>query len=210
MNKLSLATALVMSLVLTGCFDDKPSDKIASEAVRKIADSDAAEGLDVANFERSNGQVDPNSANLYKVTYTYNLKLTKPYAEAILANAKLLQAAKVESAKRETGAFFDAAKLQNNLHDMQSTMAINQWIASQEDKFRPRRNALLNNCAPCVAWWNSEDAPNEGEARRRAFISSWMYYESLGFKDDAKEGDNVPRSAWAYFSKTEKGWQSAN
>lgn len=197
-------------LALTGCGDDKPSDKIASETIRKYAESEAAYGLEVANFKRANGQVDPSSANLYKVTYSYDLRLTKPLAEIVLANAKALQSDRVASGKQETGSSIDMAKLQNTLGDMQTGMIVNQWIQSQRDTFKARRDAFVGGCSPCLAYYNSEEAPEEAEMRRKAFISSWIYVENLGFKDDAKTGDGVPRNAWAFFSKTEKGWQPAN
>ncbi|KVW86364.1 hypothetical protein [Burkholderia ubonensis] len=209
MKKISVAAVLLASLALAGC-DDKPSDKVTSEVIRKIADNDSTEGLEVTNFERTNGQVDPNSANLYKVTYSYNLKLTKPYAETVLANAKLYQKDKAANAKRETGAFFDATALQNGVDNMQQSMLVNQWVTDQGDGFKVRRDALLNPCAPCIAWWNSEEAPAEAKDRRMAFITAWIAMEQYGFKDSAKIGDTVPRQAWAYFSKTEKGWQAAN
>ena len=86
-------------------------------------------------------------------------------------------------------------------------MAVNQWIHNQGDSFKSRRDAFLGNCSPCVAYWNSEDAPKEADTRRELILSSWIYFEELGFKDDFKVGDSIPRNAWAFFSKTEKGWQ---
>ncbi|MFM0050687.1 hypothetical protein [Caballeronia grimmiae] len=209
MKKISVAAVLLSTLALAGC-DDKPSDKLSSEVIRKIADNDSTEGLEVTNFERANGQVDQNSANLYKVTYSYNLRLTQPYAETVLANAKLYQKDKATNAKRETGAFFDATALENSVNNMQQSMLVNQWIANQDDGFKARRDALLDPCAPCIAWWNSEEAPAEAKDRRMSFIAAWIAMEQYGFKDSAKVGDAVPRQAWAFFSKTEKGWQAAN
>ena len=210
-SKLGLALCLsATTIALTGCFDDKPSDKVAAETIRKYADNDLAEGLEIANFQRANGQVDPGSANRYKVTYSYDLRLAKPYAEVVLANAKALQSDWTSSAKRETGNFFDATKLQNGVQDMQIKMAVDQWIQNQDGGFAARRDAFLGPCAPCVDYWNSPDAPKEATLRRRAFIASWSYFEELGFKDTAKPGEGVPRNAWAFFSKTEKGWQPAN
>jgi hypothetical protein len=209
MKKFRVAALLFVGLVLAGC-DDKPSDSLAGPVIRKWAEENKAKGLDIANFERANGQVDPNSANLYKVTYSYNLKLTKHLAEAVLENAMLYQKEVAASAKRETGQFFDTTALQNNVNSMQQSMVVNQWVANQDSGFKERRDAFLNACAPCVAWWNGEDAPAEAKNRRMLFLTAWIEMEQYGFKDTAKVGDAVPRLAWAFFSKTEKGWQETN
>lgn len=211
MNTRRFGTALAFSfaaLAIAGCGEDKPSDKVASAAIRKIADSDTTEGMEVANFKRDNGQVDPDSANRYKVTYTYDLRLTKPLPEVVLANAVAIHNSWGSSAKRETGAFFDATRMGNDLTKLETSMAVNQWIQNQDGNFAARRDEFLTGCAPCVTFWNSEDAPQDAKSRRSAFISSWIYFEDLGFKDKAKVGDSVPRYAWSNFSKTEKGWQA--
>lgn len=208
--KRSLIILSAVVVTLSGCLDDKPSDKLASETIRQVANNDQSEGLEIVNFQRSNGQVDPDSANRYKVTYSYDLRLEKPFAEVVLANAKVLQTSWAANAKRETGAFFDATKLENNLTDMQVNMAVNQWVKNQGESFKTRRDTLLGDCSSCVAYWNSKDVPNEAQARRLALLSSWIYFEELGFKDSSKVGDSIPRRAWAFFSKTEKGWQPIN
>lgn len=209
MKTISVVAVLFAGLVLAGC-DDKPSDSLAGPVIRKLAEENKANGLEIANFERTNGQVDPNSANLYKVTYSYNLKLSKPLAEAVLENAMLYQKEVAASTKRETGQLFDATALQNNVNSMQQSMVVNQWVANQDGGFNARRDAFLNTCASCIAWWNSEDAPAEAKNRRMGFLTAWIEMEQYGFKDTAKVGDAVPRLAWASFSKTEKGWQAAN
>lgn len=204
-----VAIAAIGSLALTGCGEDKPSDKLASEHVLKYAKSGLT-GLEVANFQRSNGMVDPDSANRYKVTYEFDWRLTIPLAEAVLANAKQLQNEAIEISKRETGGFLDTTKLQNAFQSMQSTMVAKQWIKSQGEAFETRRDSFIGACAPCVDYWNSQDAPKETQDRRVSFVISWMYFEEIGFKDYFKVGDGVPRHAWASFNKTEKGWQAAN
>ncbi len=209
MKKISVAAVLFAGFVLAAC-DDKPSDSVAEPVVRKWAEENKANGLEIANFERANGQVDPDSANRYKVTYSYNLKLTKPVAEAVLENAKLNHKEKSASAKRETGQLFDATALQNNVNSLQQSMIVNQWIANQGDGFKARRDAFLSTCTSCATWWNSEDAPEESQNRRIAFLTAWIEMEEYGFKDKATVGDSVPRFAWAFFSKTEKGWQALN
>lgn len=204
--EITLAFSLA-ALAIAGCGEDKPSDKVASEAIRKIADNDTTEGMEVANFKRHNGQLDPDSANRYKVIYSYDLRLTKPLPEVVLANAVALHNSWISSVKRETGAFFDTTSLENNLNNMQTTMAVNQWVQNQDGKFAARQDAFLTRCAPCVTFLKSEDVAKEAKLRQLAFLSSWIYYENLGFKDESKLGDRVPREAWSNFSKTEKGWQ---
>ena len=212
LNKIGLAILFsAVTFALSGCLDDKPSDKIASETIRKIADSDLDEGLEIANFKRRNGQVDPDSANRYTVTYSYDVRLVKPLAEVVLAFAKDMSKEFESSVKKQTGAFIDPTKLQNDVNEMQIAMAVNQWIKKQGDTIKQRRDTLLANCSQCIDYLHNRDLP-EKELKKRHFffVGSWIYFEDFGFKDSAKVGDSVPRIASASFSKTEKGWQPIN
>ena len=207
MKKIVLPLSLFTAIGLSGCGDDKPSDKLASETIRKVAETDLSDGLEISNFTRENGWVDNEAPNRYKVRYAYNLRLAKPYGEVVLANAKLLKGELEENAKNESGELFDVNTLTNSLQTMQLGIAIKTWIQDQGDGFSKRRDAFLNTCAPCIAYWNSEDSPKEAALRRQTFITSWIFFEKLGFKDSFKVGDSVPRNAWAAFIKTEKGWK---
>lgn len=210
-KKFGLALVFLAStLAITGCMDDKPGDKITAPTIRKIADQDLKEGIEIADFKRSNGQVEPNSANLYKVTYSYNLRLTKPVAEVVLALGKSFQETRAESAKKETGGFFDAIALQNRLINRQLAMNANQWVNNQGDAFSARRDEFFGQCAPCLAYWNSDDEPKRAASRRENMVLAWIEIEKLGFKDTAKVGHTVPREAWASFTKTEQGWKPAD
>jgi len=209
MTKFKLATIFFSTMALASC-DNKPSDSIAAPVIRKVAEENKLKGLEVVNFERANGQIDPNSANLYKVTYSYDLKLTKPVAEVVLANAKFYQEELAANAKRETGQFFDPTALENNLTLMQLSMNANQWLTNQDGGFKARWDVLMNTCAYCVTWLDSEDMPGEAKNRKMLFLTAWAEIERYGFKDTATPGDTVPRQAWAFFSKTEKGWQAVN
>lgn len=209
MKKIILPFSIFIAVSLTGCGDDKPSDKLASETVRKFANSDLTEGLEISDFTRENGWVDNDAPNRYKVRYTYNLRLTKPYSEVVLSTAKKIKEEFDANARKATGGLFDTNTLQNNVDTMQLSMTVNKWVQDQGDGFIKRRDDFLNTCAPCTEYWNSEDAPNEAKLRRQTFISSWIYLEGIGFKDTFKVGDSVPRNAWAAFIKTEKGWKPA-
>lgn len=65
-------------------------------------------------------------------------------------------------------------------------------------------------CALFVRHASGPTLTAEAKDRRMSFIAAWIAMEQYGFKDSAKVGDAVPRQAWAFFSKTEKGWQVAN
>lgn len=207
MSKLVVAVAISLVVILPGCGDDKPSDKLASETVRKVAENDCSTGLEVADFTRDNGWVDTETPNRYKVQYKYNLRLKKPYAEAVLAGAKEMQKEMAADSKKASSNLFDINAMQNGLQTMQLAMAANKWIQDQGDGFAKRRDSFVGACGSCVEYWNSKDAPDEAKIRRQTFIASWAYLENYGFKDEAKIGDGVPRSAWAAFTKTENGWQ---
>lgn len=208
---LKAAPAALAMLLLAGCFDDRPSDKVAEPVVRKQAETDLVDGLEIVDFERSNGQVDPDSANRYKVTYSYRLQLARPYPEVVLGLARDFYSEWAgKDGAREPVSDFDFAALEASMADMQYAMAARQWIAAQEDRFESRRDAFLAGCTPCVAFWNSEDAPAQAEKRRIAWVLAWSHLEGLQFEDGAQVGDAVERQAWHYFGKTEKGWVPAN
>ena len=203
------APAALAVLLLAGCFEDRPSDKVAEPVIRKQAETDLVDGLALVDFKRDNGQVDPNSANRYKVTYTYRVQLTKPYAEVILGLASDLHA-EWQGNQREPVSDFDLDALQGSMTLMQNTMAATQWINAQGDGFIARRDALLGDCQPCLQFWNSEDAPDQAGHRRTAYILAWSHLEGMQFQDSFTVGDGVDRHAWGYFEKTEKGWLPSN
>jgi hypothetical protein len=204
--KYKTAAAALMLVALTGCGEDRPSDKVAAPPIRQQAEGDLLDGLEIVDFQRANGQVDPDSANRYKITYTYRLKLTKPYPEAILAAAQELHAELQKTARGTSGSDFDLAGMQGALGNWQLSIAANQWVNAQGGGFAARRDALLGGCVPCTTFWNSEDAPDQAELRRVAYITAWSHFEGLAFKDEAKVGDTVERYVWRAFEKTEKGW----
>lgn len=204
---LKAAPLALAMLLLAGCSDDRPGDKVAEPALRKQAETDLVDGLEIVDFKRSNGQLDPDSANRYKVTYDYRLQLTKPYPEVVLGLAQDLHnewAAK--GGAREPVSDFDFGALESTLEDMQYTMAAQQWISAQEDGFVARRDAFLGSCDPCLAFWNSEDAPALADKRRIAWVLAWSHLEKMQFEDGFKVGDGVDRYVWHNFEKTEKGW----
>lgn len=204
------AAAALMVLLLAGCGEDRPSDKVAEPVVRKLAETDLADGLEIVDFQRSNGQLDPDSANRYRVTYTYKLQLAKPYGEVILGLARGLNEELQQSAARQAQSDMDFGALQDGVNLMQSVMVASQWINAQGDGFAPRRDAMLAACAPCRAFWESADAPEQAELRRVSFIVAWNHLEQMQFADDFRVGDGVERHAWHNFEKTEKGWLPSN
>lgn len=206
MFKAAMAALVVLSMA--GCGEDRPGDKVAEPAVRQIAEGDLADGLEIVDFKRANGQVDPDSANRYKVTYSYRLQLTRSYGEVILGLAQgLLEEI---APAREPARDLDFSALEQSVQQMQLAMLASQWINAQDGRFPERRDAMLASCAPCASFWESADAPAEADTRRMAFIVAWSHLEEMAFEDGFKVGDGVDRNAWQYFAKTEKGWQPAS
>jgi len=200
------ALMALLVVALTGCGGDRPGDRVAEPALRQQAETDLLEGLEIADFKRANGQVDPDSANRYRITYSYRLQLTRPYAEVILAAAENLHAELAGSARKAQSSAFDLSGLEDTLTHWQLSLAANEWVNNQADAFVARRDRLVGGCESCLEFWNSADAPEQAELRRMAFIIAWRHMESLAFSDEAKVGDGVERYVWRTFEKTEKGW----
>lgn len=205
--KAVLVPALVAaSLLLTACNkEDVPSDKLTSETIMKVAERDTMEGLKVADFRRDNGWQDTESPNRYIVRYAYNLELTQPLPEVVLAAAKDLM---VEVSKAEANPGFMGINLTNQVLSL--AMNASDWTRSQGDAFVARRDAFLKDCAPCLEYWNTSQGPSVSkeliDTHRHAYLVAWKHVEDLGFADSANVGDRVGRTAWAAFMKTEKGW----
>lgn len=207
---LKAAPAVLAMLLLAGCFEDRPSDNVAEPVIRKQAETDLENGLKIVDLQRSNGQVDPDSANRYKVTYDYRLQLTKPYAEVVLAIATRWHTQWKEEAANPSPSFMGIAAMQTTMEHAQYGMLAEEWINAQGDGFDARRDNFVGNCAPCRVFWDAEDAPDEAELRRTAYILGWRHLEDKQFEDAFQVGDGVERQAWSYFEKTEKGWVPSN
>ncbi|MCU4119741.1 hypothetical protein [Variovorax sp. N23] len=193
--------------LLVACGEDRPSDRLASDTIRKIAERDARFGLEVADFSRENGWVDNQAPNRYTIRYNYSLRLTTPYPEIVLANAKKLLSEVELRKKQAVGGFLGMNALSNTLESVQQAANVNDWIESQGDDFKPRYLKMMENCAACVVYLNDNGlSKNEESVRFTTFFSSWEFFDELGFKDDAKIGNGIPRQAWSSFMKTEKGW----
>ncbi len=194
------------SLVLAGCSkEDVPSDKLSSETVMKIAKGDEMQGLKVTDFRRDNGWQDTESPNRYIVRYAYNLELTQPLPEVVLAAAEGLMQ-EVAEAERNPG--FMGINLGQQILSLSLTAS--DWSRRQGDGFEARRDAFLKDCAPCLEYWNSRQGPSVSkeliDTHRHAYLVAWKHMEELGFADSATVGDKVARTAWAPFMKTENGW----
>jgi len=205
-KNLTIALLVAAASVLSGCSESKPNDDLAAKTVRPYAEQDLMKGIELADFKRDNGWVDTESSNRYKVQYTYNYRLTKPLPEVALQAAQELKNEYDASQKNKSGFVggFNAWA-----ESMQLSMGAGQWINSQGDQFIKRRDTFLGNCEACITYWNQQGSDEEVSTRRYTFITAWSKLEALGFKDDAKTGDKISRSAWAAFIKTEKGWKPA-
>lgn len=196
-----------LAVLLSGCGEEKPSDKMAADTVHKVAEQDANFGIEIVDFVRENGWVDDQTPNRYKVRFNYNLELVKPYSEVVLDNAKKIRNEMAQNSKGSGGGFFDVNAMQSGLETMQQSMAVDEWVRNQGENFKPRFEKFAANCTPCMAYMYDKDVSKaEQNLRFQSYISSWGFFEGIGIKDDAIIGSKIPRQAWSAFMKTEKGW----
>ncbi len=200
-KKFWAAVFVCASVLLAGCDEKTPSDKLTSETIRPIAEGDALDGMIVEDFKKENGWQDTNAVNTYSVRYSYNLKLTKPLPEVALGLANQILSG-LNDAKNNPG-FMGINSFGANVNLSQEA---SDWLTPQGDKFSDRRDAFLSKCAPCINYWNQDGDEDVVRVRRYAYIAAWSRLEGMGFKDTSTVGDNVPRLAWANFMKTENGW----
>lgn len=189
------------TVLMAGCGDKTPSDRLTSETIKPIAERDAMDGMVVDDFKKENGWQDTNASNTYTVRYSYNLKLTKPLPEVALGLAKAILSG-LEATKKDPG-FMGVNSLQANVDLNQE---VSDWITPQNDTFQSRRDTFLSKCAPCINYWNQAGNEDEVRERRYAYIAAWSRLENMGFKDASTVDNKVPRVAWANFMKTENGW----
>ncbi|MEM8516299.1 hypothetical protein [Janthinobacterium sp. CAN_S7] len=207
MKNIKMVLATISMVLLSGCADDKPSDVLTAEKVQPYAEQSLVKGLELTDFKRDNGWVDTESPNRYKVQYVFNYRLTKPLPEIALQGAQDFMAEYDASQKKNSGLIGGLNALNES---MQLSITANEWIRNQGDQFAKRRDDFLSKCQPCVVYWNQSGSEQDVSARRYAFVMAWSNLERLGFKDEAKTGAKVPRTAWAAFIKTEKGWKAAS
>lgn len=206
MWKLSIFECALV-VILSGCGEEKPSDKMAADTVHKVAEQDANFGIEIVDFVRENGWVDDQTPNRYKVRFNYNLELIKPYSEIVLDNAKKIRSEMAQNSKGSSGGSFDVNAMQSSLEAMQQSIAVNQWVRNQGENFKPRFEKFVANCTPCTAYVYDKDVSKaEQNLRFQSYISSWGFFEEVGIKDDAVIGSKIPRQASSAFMKTEKGW----
>lgn len=207
MKNIKMVFATISMVLLFGCAEDKPSDALAAKTVLPYAEQRLVKGLELTDFKRDNGWVDTESPNRYKVQYVFNYRLTKPLPEIALQVAQDFKA-EYDASKKKNSGFIGGLSAWSE--SMQLSIAAGEWIRNQGDQFAKRRDDFLSKCQACVVYWNQLGSEEDVSARRYAFIMAWSMLEELGFKDEAKTGDKVPRTAWAAFIKTEKGWKAAS
>lgn len=199
-----LLAATIAVLGLTACGPDTPDDKLTSDSLRPYAVAwlDGVKGIEVVDLERTNGWVDNNKENVYVVTYKYNLSLTAPLSEVMLAEAKA-----IEDELRQGKENSEFMGLTYVTKSMSANVEANKFVAAQNGKFAERRDAFIGACRTCIQYWNSEEGSKEAtQDRRNSAIVAWSRLEALGFPDSAGIGQKVPRTMNGSFRKTEKGW----
>ncbi|WP_337882177.1 hypothetical protein [Chromobacterium haemolyticum] len=194
-------TALGVMALLAACSEKVPNDKLTYETVLSYAKNDELEGLVVDDFKKENGWQDTSSENKYNVRYNYNLKLTKPLPEVVLAFANGIVNTIQQRHKKPGLMGIDALQSEVNI----STQA-DSWLAPQKETFPLRRDAFLIKCKPCTDFL-SKGSKDEINLHWNAFIAAWAELEKMGFKDNATMGDKVAKQAWSGFMKTENGWR---
>jgi hypothetical protein len=191
MRKFLLMAVVLACAFLSGCGKSTPDDELTAKVVRPRANSGVA-GVEIVDYRRDNGWVDPQSANRYIVRYRYNWALALPFFDIVLAKAK----AERDEGRGEGFDFLDGAL---------------EWEAAQDKSARLARiDALKTRCPVCAAWLNQGDE-DEKKARLQCFEDVWHGLEQVGFKDTDGAGAKTPesRTASASFVKTEKGWEPA-
>lgn len=203
MKTFLLPAMLAAAMLLAGCDEKTPGDRLSAETIRPIADRDAVEGLAVDEFKKENGWQDTAAINTYVVRYNYKLKLVKPLPEVALAQANAILSSYADAQKNPGMMGINLWQAQLDLSQEAS-----EWLRPQGDGFVARRDAFFAGCQACIDYWNREGSKDEVNVRRQALIVAWSRLEAMGFKDADKVGAGVPRQAWAPFMKTEQGWMA--
>lgn len=198
-----LPLMLAAAMLLAGCEEKTPSDRLSAETIRPYADRDAFDGVVVDEFKKENGWQDTAAINTYVVRYNYKLKLVKPLPETALSLANLILAGYADTQKNP-----GMMGINQWGAEIELSQEASAWTHPQGNAFLPRRDAFLANCQACLDFWNREGTTKEVQMRRQALIVAWSRLETMGFKDADKIGVKVPRQAWAPFMKTEQGWMA--
>lgn len=190
----AFALIAVSAILLSGCDEKTPSDKLTSSVVRTYAQSDAP-GVDIVDWERDNGWVDTSAPNQYIVRYKFNWELTKPMYEVTLAEAQ-----------QNLAEYNKQPDVQRGVLAMGMGLAVQSWASDEAN--RKRYQIMKRDCPSCLQWINAGSDKPDG-LRISFFIAAWADVSDKGFADGAPVGAKVPRTAWATFKKTEKGWEKA-
>ena len=204
MKKLLTTSLAIMAFTLAACDSKAPSDDVASKSVMKQAQRDVTwlSDVEIVDFKRANGWNDQSNPNQYDVRYDYNLRLTKPLAQAVLDHAKAIEQARKDNADEvhRQGA---TAEFLHSIDNLPDNNRANEWWASQGDNAKPRLAALIKDCAECHQYISDEN-------HVFPFVLSWMDYEQVQYPDAAQTGAKTGRQAWVGFTKTEQGWMPVN
>jgi hypothetical protein len=190
----------LLTVHLGGCGDDTPDDKLSAKVVRPYAESGVRD-VEIADYQRDNGWVDPNSPNRYVVRYKFNWELKKPFYLVTLEYAQDLR----------KGIDDQAAGLQPiaNLWTIYTTAG--DWATSQgKAAYSSRYLAMTKGCPECAAWIDQETDKDERVKRVNCFVYAWSQLAQYGFADGTPAGQKVSRIAWSTFVKTENGWEHAS
>jgi hypothetical protein len=189
---------VMLAALLSGCGKDAPDDALASKVVRPYAEPGIPD-VEVVDYQRDNGWKDPQNQDGYIVRYKYNLQLKKALFDVALETAiSVREELKKESTDDSSSEIFSYV------------MTARAWKASQpENEFAARLAGLAARCPACITWVNQHDE-DETQVRQALFFMAWEVLGQKGFKDTDGVGAKSPRTAWASFVKTEKGWQAAS
>lgn len=205
----SVVLAILLALPLVGCGDDRPSDKIALEAITKAAKDFDPEFTEPVDMKRINGEVVDAGAKIYKVTASYKLRLTKPYGAVITELAKAYQ--REVQGNVSDDAFFSAKGLESMLGNMQIGIAANDWSSNlNKDAKRERFSQMMERSEAMKNYINQTQDSNARTARINYVLAAWAYFDDkYSFKDTDVAGAINERTYWMNFKKTEQGWQPA-
>ncbi|CAB3808022.1 hypothetical protein LMG28614_06724 [Paraburkholderia ultramafica] len=212
-EKLLTLGMLVSASLLSACGSKYPSDEVSAKAVLPYAEQDigGVKGLKIVDFERDNGWADTSDPSRYDIRYKYKLKLTVPLCAAIIATAKEMAAETAASNKASSSSLGDFFSWpQRMMNSMSLNQRLNEWVNSQGDGFKGRRESFYRANPECAKYATvSETDPDD--QKLVYFGNAWAYFSDLGFPDTAQpNATTAQRTAWAAFTKTEKGWVSVD
>lgn len=191
---------LIFAYMTSSCTEIRPSDELIEKTLMTYAKNEEMDGIIIDDFEKENAWEDTAGNNIYYARYKYTLRLTKPLSELILSNSKELTALLIN--KEEKPGFLG---LNDSLTAVSLVMQSSSWLSAQGQAGYEKLNEVIKDCLGCADFLY-KGTEEQRKIRGSAFIYALVYFENIGFKNNAKIGDKASRQVYSGFMKTENGW----